>query len=259
MLFDLRGRHRRRAVKVIYIGLAVLIGGGLVLFGVGTGTNGGGLLNAASEKGGSGGASYADQIKKYRKQTQQQPHNEQAWLLLTEAQLHEAGGEAYVTSTGQLTDKGRELYKEAAQSWSSYIALNPRSPSVKLAKESLRVFDEEGLNEPAKAVQALQIIVAAEPKNVSYLAQLAKFAYLAKNPHVGDLAAAKAVSLAPATQRTLLKNQLAELKKNPSGEQTYTTTTNGKTFVVKKAPNGTYTGTAVTTKTSTGGTSTAKK
>ena len=37
MLFDLRGRHRRRAVKVIYIGLALLIGVGLVGFGIGGG------------------------------------------------------------------------------------------------------------------------------------------------------------------------------------------------------------------------------
>ena len=33
MLFDLRGRGRRRTIQVIYLGLAVLMGGGLVLFG----------------------------------------------------------------------------------------------------------------------------------------------------------------------------------------------------------------------------------
>ena len=35
MLFDLRGAGRRRTVKVIYITLAFLMGGGLVLFGIG--------------------------------------------------------------------------------------------------------------------------------------------------------------------------------------------------------------------------------
>ena len=35
MLFDLRGPGRRRTVKVIYITLALLMGGGLVLFGIG--------------------------------------------------------------------------------------------------------------------------------------------------------------------------------------------------------------------------------
>ena len=32
MLFDLRGRGRRRVVQVVYLGLALLLGGGLVLF-----------------------------------------------------------------------------------------------------------------------------------------------------------------------------------------------------------------------------------
>ena len=44
MLFDLRGSGRRRTVKIVYITLAFLMGGGLVLFGIG----GGGALPAAS-------------------------------------------------------------------------------------------------------------------------------------------------------------------------------------------------------------------
>ena len=48
MLFDLRGRGRRRTVETLYIGLAVLIGVGLVGFGVGGGCGGGGILNASN-------------------------------------------------------------------------------------------------------------------------------------------------------------------------------------------------------------------
>src|SRR3954452_4965302 len=44
MLFDLRGR-RRRAVQATYLTLAVLMGGGLVFFGIG-GDVSGGLLDA---------------------------------------------------------------------------------------------------------------------------------------------------------------------------------------------------------------------
>ena len=44
MLFDLRGR-RRRAVQATYLTLAVLMGGGLVFFGIG-GSVSGGLLDA---------------------------------------------------------------------------------------------------------------------------------------------------------------------------------------------------------------------
>ena len=53
MLFDLRGR-RRRAVQATYLMLAVLMGGGLVLFGIG-GDVSGGLVDAF--KGGGGGSS----------------------------------------------------------------------------------------------------------------------------------------------------------------------------------------------------------
>ena len=49
MLFDLRGRGRRTTVRVVYMGLALLLGIGLVGFGIGGGFGGGGILNAASQ------------------------------------------------------------------------------------------------------------------------------------------------------------------------------------------------------------------
>src|SRR2546421_8779084 len=59
MLFDLRGRGRRRSVQAIYVGLAVLMGGGLIFFGIG-GSVSGGLFDAIGLTGngnsGSGGA-----------------------------------------------------------------------------------------------------------------------------------------------------------------------------------------------------------
>ena len=41
MLFDLRGRGRRRTIQVIYASLALLMGGGLIFFGIGGATSGG--------------------------------------------------------------------------------------------------------------------------------------------------------------------------------------------------------------------------
>src|SRR6059036_2475688 len=49
MLFDLQGK-RRRAVQATYLILAVLMGGGLVLFGVGSGDISGGLFDAITGK-----------------------------------------------------------------------------------------------------------------------------------------------------------------------------------------------------------------
>lgn len=260
MLFDLRGRGRRKTVRILYTGLAVLFGLGLVGFGVGSGFGGAGIFSAFSGNEGSGGASFSAQIKKYEQQTKKRPSDVGAWENLTKALLHEAGNEGDVTSTGTETARGKQLFKRASLAWQSYLALNPPKANGELAQLVYRIYGEEGLNEPAKAVEALQIVVAARPEDAAYYAQLAEYAYKAHNERVGDLASEKAVSLAPEDQRTRLKEELAEVKKSPSG-QTFTTTTNGKTYAVKKAPNGTYTGTQITTtpqpKTTT--TSTSKK
>jgi hypothetical protein len=242
MLFDLRGRGRRRTVQVVYIGLAVLFGAGLVLFGVGGGFGGTGILNAVNSNEGSNAASFSSQIKKYEKLVHNNPSSVGAWEQLTTAQLHEAGGEAFV-SNGQLTGKGHELFAATARSWEQYLALNPPKPSLALAKEMLRIYGEEGLNQPSGAVQALQIIVAAEPSSAHWNAFLALYAYKAKNTRVGDLASTRALALIPAgTERTRVKKELEAAKKNPGGGETFTGHTNGKAFTVKKAPNGSYTG-----------------
>ena len=218
MLFDLRGRGRRRTVQVIYIGLAVLIGIGLIGFGIGGGFGSGGLFNAATNNEGASKSSFASEIKKYEKLTREQPQNLTAWEKLTLAQLHEAGGEALVQN-GQITSKGRELFNAAASSWRRYLALNPPKPSEQLAANMQRIFSEEGLNEPAAEVQVLQIEVAARPESASLFAALAAAAYRAKNPSVGDLAAAKALTLAPANERLRLKDELQKIKQHPNGNE----------------------------------------
>ena len=223
MLFDLRGRGRRRTVQVIYIGLALLFLVGFVGLGVGVGGGGGGILNAFTGESGAPKASFAGQVKKYQKLVATQPKDLSAWEGLINAQLHEAGGETSV-SNDKLTSKGKELFSDVAQSWNSYLALNPPKPNPKLAKEMVRVFDEEGLNQPSAEVQVLQIVVAAEPQSAALFGELAEYAYKAHNDRQGDLASAKAVSLAPAADRARVKKELAELKKSSAAAATTTST-----------------------------------
>jgi hypothetical protein len=243
VLFDLRGRGRRRTVRVIYTGLALLMGVGLVGFGIGGGFGGGGILSAASNNEGGGSASYSNAIKRYRKLTHQQPADAAAWEGLTRELLHESSN---FTQNG-VTSKGKELFGQVSEAWQSYLALNPPAPSSSLAQQMVLVYSEEGLNQPAQVVAALQIVVAARPTSAALYAELAQYAYKAHNTRTGDLAAAKAVSLAPANQRVRLQNELAEARKSPSGEKTYTTTQNGKTYVGKTPVNGNFTGTQVKT------------
>jgi hypothetical protein len=65
-------------------------------------------------------------------------------------------------------------------------------------------------------------VVASEPQSASLFGALAEYAYKAHNERQGDLAAAKAVSLAPASDRARLKKELAELKKSSASSATST-------------------------------------
>jgi len=229
MLFDLRGPGRRNLVRVVYIGLAILIGGGLVLFGVGGGLGGTGLLTAASNNAASGNTAFAQEVKKYRKQTQKEPQNVSAWENYTRALLHEASSESLRQTEGNtvsLTKKGTEVYGEASQAWESYLQVEPHNPNAELAKLMTRIYSEEGLNKPTKAVEALQIVVAAEPHSAAYWGELALFAYKAKNPRIGDLASTKAVELAPPAQRATVKRSL-EAERKAIEHPTQSTTTTG--------------------------------
>jgi hypothetical protein len=247
MLFDLRGRGRRRTVQAIYLGLALIFLLGFVGFGVGVGGGGGGLFNALTENNGSSSASFTAKVEAAQKRTKREPQNPKAWAALTEAQLHQAGEEAYSNPvTGQFTSKGKQYLNEISQSWNTYLKLQAHNPDATLAQRMLTVYGEEGLNLPHEEVVALNIVIPTKPPSAALYASLAQASYRANNANQGDLAAKRAVSLAPASERARIKSYLESVKKNPTGgaassaatgtsvpSGTYTTTINGKKTVLK--------------------------
>ena len=83
MLFDLSGK-RRRVVQVVYATLAILMGGSLVLFGIGSDAPGG-ILDAVGLGGGSGGSTnpeYEEQIEDAEARLEANPKDEAALLDL---------------------------------------------------------------------------------------------------------------------------------------------------------------------------------
>src|ERR1700753_2402297 len=92
MLFDLRGRGRRRTVQAVYLFLALLLGGGLVLFGVGAGNGFGGILNAFTGSGSSSGQKQAvsSQEKAAITATTRRPTDPAAWSALVQARWSNA-------------------------------------------------------------------------------------------------------------------------------------------------------------------------
>jgi hypothetical protein len=226
MLFDLRGRGRRRTVQIIYLGLALLIGVGLVGFGVGGGLGGTGILSSLNNNNGSPTASYTQPVKRDRKATARDPSNPAAWAQLARDLYLEAGtGDNYDSTTGAFTAKGQAVLREVASAWQRYLTLNPLHPSADLARLMINVYGTGGLNQPSPDVAALQIVIASDANDAQLYSALAQEAYAAKNIREGDLASAKAVSLAPSADRAELKADLASLRTTATGTTGATSTT----------------------------------
>lgn len=226
MLFDLRGRGRRRTVQGIYLSLAILMGGGLVLFGIGSSTSGG-LFDAIS--GSSGGQSATAAIDKRISvalaATRARPQDPGPWAQLAALRFQRAGIDE-ITSTGQYTDEGLKRLRLASAAWERHLALDPPQPNVRTAKFMVQAYEAGALNELDKAVRAKQIITAAtKPPTSNAFAQLAELAYRAKDTRTADLAAARALALAAPKDRKALKTALDGLKSAAASTATPTTTT----------------------------------
>jgi hypothetical protein len=219
MLFDLRSRGRRRTVQGVYLFLAILLGGGLVLFGVGAGNGLGGLLNAFNGGGSSSGqkAVVSQQEQQAIKQTQQTPSDPQAWANLLQARWTSAGqGANFNSSTGQFTKSGLNELNLATQAWQRSLNLQ-KNPDPNLAIVAARAY--AGQQNYAGEASAWDIETSADPTAVKGFECLAVSAYAAGQTRKGDLASAKALSMVPKAQQALLKNQLNSAKTQPSVAQ----------------------------------------
>src|SRR5215216_2590725 len=169
MLFDLRGRGRRRTVKIVYILLALLMGGGLVLFGIGGGgAMSGGLVDAitGSSGGDTGSQRFADNERKALVLTQQKPSDPVAWAALARARVQSAGvGDNFDPNTAAYTDSGKAKLAEAAQAWDKYLALDPKHPDDRVASLMVRAYDQTGLIRPADAGKPEEMTSEGRPKD----------------------------------------------------------------------------------------------
>src|SRR5829696_1475824 len=222
MLFDLRGRGRRRTVKIVYITLALLMGGGLVLFGIGGGgAMQGGLVDAIT--GSSGGDTGSERFDKAEKAavlaTRRNPQDAAAWAALARARVQSAGiGDNFDPNTATYTETGKAKLSGAADAWDKYLALDPKKPDDRVASLMVRAFDQTGLNRPADAAKAQEIITEARPSATTY-ATLAIYAYQAGQTRKGDLARNEALERAPKADRNTLKSSLDQAKQQASVNQ----------------------------------------
>jgi hypothetical protein len=217
MLFDLRSRGRRRTVQVVYLGLAVLFGLGLVLFGVGTGS-GGGLLNAFTGNGSNNqGSVISQQEKTALRQTRANPSNPGAWANLINARWQTANADSEQTTAGtQFTSKGKQELAGTTQAWQKYQSLI-KQPDQDLAILAARAYSF--LGQYGQAANTWEAEIQGSPGEAKGYECLALTAYAAKQTRKGDLAKAKALTLVAKSTRKQLSQALDTAQTSPTAAQ----------------------------------------
>ena len=213
MLFDLRGSGRRRVVKIVYITLAFLMGGGLVLFGIGGGgALPGGLVDAITQ-GGTGD----DSADRFREQEQAasararaNPTDAALWAAVARARFNLASaGDSVDPSTGEYSAQGKRELEAAGRAWEEHLKLAGDKPDSRVA--SLMVQAYSALGQFDKAATA-QEVIALDRNSLGAYTTLAQLAYQAGQLRKGDLARDKALELSEPDMREALKGQLQDFR-----------------------------------------------
>jgi hypothetical protein len=232
MLFDLRSPGRRRFIKVIYGGLALLMGGGLIFFGIGSDAQGG----LSELFGNNDGADEAleNQLEDAEKKLETTPNDPQALLELANARMALSGAAGDLDEeTGfsiPNSDSGDEATK-AIDAWEQYLATKPKNPDAATASKMAPAYLlEKGIvlapdgsgqlavafGEPTlpdvisatkRSAEAQAIVAEARPDQNS-LGTLALYQY-----YSGDFAAAgetgdRALATAEGTEKETLQQAL---------------------------------------------------
>jgi hypothetical protein len=224
MLFDLKGR-RRRVVQVTYVGLALLMGGGLVLSGIGSDASGG-LLDAFI-----GGDTvdqndakkpFQDQIKAAETRLRTNPKDQDALATLVRAHFGLAGleqAEQDGVAVGY-NEKGKEELRKADEAWTRYLESDPKQIDTGLAATALQLYDPTALgppSEPKKLVEPARALAEQQDTADAYI-KLVEVATIAGDTRTAALAERKALSFAKSKdEKSTLEERIATVKGAASG------------------------------------------
>jgi tetratricopeptide (TPR) repeat protein len=223
MLFDLRSAGRRRTVKGVYLGLALLMFVGFVGFSVGSSGLSGGIVDAITGSKGGGGSSDTGQarleaaVRTADAKTKTAASDPQAWAGLVQARLRLANvGDNFDPAKQDFTAAGKRQLTAAGTAWDKYLALKPAKPDESLARQMINAYI--AIAKPDKAVGTQEILTELEPTQQTFQ-NLAILAYQSGQTRKGDLAAGKAVDLAPKDQQKKVKSQLDQIKSQATVQQ----------------------------------------
>jgi tetratricopeptide (TPR) repeat protein len=222
MLFDLKGK-RRRLIQTVYACLAILMGGSLVMFGIGSDAPGGILDGLGlTEGGGPANPQYEQEIEAAEERLETDPQNQQALLNLARYQyLSATTGITADPETGErhISDTARTQLGEALDAWARYLQTDPEPPDPGLARnmtqvneilfqEAIARGDVAAVIESAEgAAEAYRIAVREEPTAPSFGA-MAQYLYISGEHDRADRALDRALELADPDDRDALERNL---------------------------------------------------
>jgi hypothetical protein len=160
-----------------------------------TGSNQNNGINSAIRK----------RMKRDQAALQRDPEDETALADLVRAHYQLATDDADA-DTGAFGAKGKQELAQASGAWKRYVAVADE-PSDSLAGLMLQAYSEGGLNMPAEAAKAAEVVAAARPSAQAYLT-LTAYAAQAGETRIADLAGQKAIELAPPGQKQLVRQQV---------------------------------------------------
>jgi hypothetical protein len=226
VLFDLQSPRRRRVVKFVYGGLALLLGAGLIAGTFGSGGGNGNILDQIFGGGGNSSASTAfdDQIKQAEAKLTLNPQDPQALISLVTLHVQKGQQELNVdSSTGQQspTVDSTTDFQKAADSWAAYLKTKPNKPNSAAATQVAQgyLFLAESSTTAAEADANLkgaagaQQVAADQQPTLGSLSTLAQYLYFAGDTAAADQAGKEALAMASATQKSQLTASLAQIKK----------------------------------------------
>jgi hypothetical protein len=134
------------------------------------------------------------------------------WAALAKAQYQRVSAEEYDQNVGGFTEQGRRDLGAVRRSWNEYLKRNPQRPDDTLAIQMVQVLGPGGLEDYPAAVRAMEIVTEQREPSTGLFQQLAGLSYAAGQNRKGDLAAARAVELAPKEDRASVKQNLEAAK-----------------------------------------------
>ena len=226
MLFDLQSPRRRRFIRVVFGGLALIFAISFVFLGVGTGGGGFSFSDLFGGGGGSSSTAFDGDIKDAQAKLAVNPND--TTTLATLVQLQYSAANSNTDSNGAPTSDGVEHLREAADAWNKYVKATNGNISPTAAVYALNTFDllaridfsqartdtsttealadvNAAVDDWKSAAQAQQVLITKQPKKAtsnSY-ATLAQYLYLAGDTKGGDQAAAQAKAIKGADASTI--------------------------------------------------------